>query len=353
MSNAGTDPASSLGPNRGRIASRGRVGRGRGRGKGSFRFPGSKPVDNNDPVTNSLEHPSTTSTSQNQSSEGDAKRKQMRKPDARRGSTTTPAPEPTADISAPRLVAREKELPPHIAGAAVDAESLVSRVRELAIGGHAHTSSMESRFTMSLNWADDEDDPDSLPDLDDWAPKPKSPTPDPTDPPETLQDATLQGSTQVDTQPTPPAPVIAGAPSQPSQSNAVEISISPIAEMSVVTKKPRAGLEASIWASPVPETTIHAASTPPKERRSRQNNSRSSASISRPGDLPFHPSSLSRGFESNGSPHNKTEERVRQPEPTPNPRKPHTRPIISTDAISRLSRTLGRDALRQQQSTTT
>lgn len=363
MSHAGADTISSPGPGRGRGAGRGRPGRGRGRGRGSSRFPGSKSLDSNDLSASSLEHQAGTSTSEGQALDGDAKRKPVRKVDARRGSASAAAPEIAADSSAPRLVTREKELPPHIAGAAVDAESLVSRVKELAISGHVHTSSMESRFTMSLNWADEEDDPDSLPDLDDWAPKPKTPLPEPVAPQEPPPEAVSQDtSKQVDEQPPATvmpapttvetiAPVVIEAPLQPPQDESLDTSVAPGAEISTVTKKPRAGLEASMWASSTPETSHPV--TPPKERRTRQNNSRGSASISRLSDLPFHPLNLSRGSESNGPTYNKPEERVRQPEPRPSPRKPHARPVISTDAISRLSRTLGRDVLRTQQSTTT
>jgi hypothetical protein len=363
MSHAAVDTTSNSGPGRGRGTSRGRPGRGRGRGRGSFRFPGSKSLDNNDPSASSPEHSGATTAPQGQSSDGDAKRKHVRKADGRRGSTNAAAPETTADSSAPRSVVREKELPPHIAGAAVDAESLVSRVRELAISGHAHTSSVESRFTMSLNWADEEDDPDSLPDLDDWAPKPKTPLPEPVVPQEPKPEAVLHDTSKsADAQPPPEAPtqatveelvpVVAEVTSKSPKDDSTETSAAPDARISTVTKRPRAGLEASIWASPTPEETSYIP-PPPKERRSRQNNSRGSASISRLSDLPYHPLNLSRGSELSGAIHTKSEEWARQPEPRPSPRKPHARPVISTDAISRLSRTLGRDALCTQQPTTT
>ena len=338
MSHPGGDTGSSPAAGRGRGVGRGRPGRGRGRGRGSFRFPGSKPSES--------DNVATLESSQAPPLDGDGKRKTVKKQGGRsRGSTNATAPDSAVESLAPR---REKELPPHIAGAAVDAESLVSRVRELAINGHAHTSSIESRFTMSLNWADEEDDPDSLPDLDDWA-KPKAPSPDPVVIQETLPETVvLENLTPARLEDIPPptaSPKPTMAASPPSTSVKEE-------ELSVVTKKPRQGLESSIWASSSPEATPDHPVSQQREKRPRQAPGRGSASITRLSDLPFHPSNIARTSESNGHVSNKSDERGGRPEPKTSPRKPHARPVISTDAISRLSRSLGRDSLRQPQPTT-
>lgn len=342
MSNTSGDIGPNLATGRGRGAVRGRPGRARGRGRGSFRFPGSKPIENDNAETHEQALP-----------EGDGKRKPSKKQGVRsRGSTNATAPESvvSADTSAPR---REKELPPHIAGAAVDAESLVSRVRELAINGHAHTSSIESRFTMSLNWADEEDDPDSLPDLDDWAVKPKVPSPEPVVVQQTISatavpQALVSSNTQTQDA---PAPVIADPP--PKDTGDVPLqNAAQGGEVSTVTKKPRVGLESSIWAAPSLETTPSLPISQ-REKRPRQASGRGSASMSRLEDLPFHPLNVARTSGSHSHVPSKSDDRASRSEPKTSPRKPHARPVISTDAISRLSRTLGKDTLRQQQPATT
>lgn len=66
-----------------------------------------------------------------------------------------------------------KEVPPHLAGPGLDADVLVNKVKALAT--HSNNSSVDSRYVpaMGLDWADEEEDPESLPDLSQWAvPKP-------------------------------------------------------------------------------------------------------------------------------------------------------------------------------------
>jgi hypothetical protein len=66
-----------------------------------------------------------------------------------------------------------KEVPPHLAGPGLDADALVNKVKALAT--HSNNSSIDSRYVpaMGLDWADEEEDPESLPDLSQWAiPKP-------------------------------------------------------------------------------------------------------------------------------------------------------------------------------------
>lgn len=337
MSHAGGDAGYNQAGGRGRGVGRGRPGRGRGRGRGSFRFPVAKSSE-----SDYVKPPETTASQA--PPDGDGKPKPTKKQGGRsRGSTHSTAPESIVDAtSAPR---REKELPPHIAGAAVDAESLVSRVRELAINGHAHTSSMESRFTMSLNWADEEDDPDSLPDLDDWAVKPKVPPPEPEKIQELPQDVHTSEISTVQEAP----PVVTKVSPKVTKDESIQIPPQHN-ESSTVTKKARKGLESSIWATPETPTSNPAAE---RVKPPRQAGGRGSASSTRLTDLPFHPLNVARASEPNDHVTTRSDDRRNRPESKTSPRKPHARPVISTDAISRLSRSLGRDSLRQQQPATT
>jgi len=262
----------------------------------------------------------------------------------------------TAD-AAPKP-ALEKELPPHIAGAAVDVGSLVSRVQELANNGHAHTSSVESRFSTHLNWADEEDDPDSLPDLDDWAIPSKAvdtsvtpkmaeeipakeeavaePAPEPAEQEET--------ATQEDTC-TPAKSEVAAIPETAPPKAATE---APSAHTPSIPKsQPRQGLEASIWASsPLPTTP------PPPDRTAMPRGRHMRSASYRPSsntNSGFQPTHFSRNSVANAtiSPH------PSQQDTKPSSRKPHSRPIISGAALATISRTLGKDSPRQPQSTPT
>lgn len=360
MSTVATDSPSALGspPMRGRGAGRGRSGRARGRGRGSFQFP---TTSRSETAAGDAEGVKPTSDNGHHSS-SEAKRRPFRKAsNARRASTTGPPPDgTTASVSS--KPALEKELPPHIAGAAVDAESLVSRVRELAINGHAHTSSVESRFSTHLNWADEEDDPDSLPDLDDWAipskvadapEKPRvteeaSPSQAAVSQPETEATADQEDSKEKDQSTTEDGkpnveltsnPALLQSPAEPTT----------VHEAPATPKsKARQGLEASIWASaPSPSSPPPNRTGAPRGRHARSASHRPPSNTNQT----FHPTHFSRNSVAN--PSDSPRASSQQEDSKSSPRKPHSRPIISGAALANISRTLGRDTSRQPQSTPT
>jgi len=124
--------------------------------------PASTPVSaSNAPVNQPSAHSSTANGSRGQP---------RRKSNASRG-TSGSHPPPTAPD--PPKSAPMKEVPPHLAGPGLDADVLVNKVKALAT--HSKNSSVDSRYVpaMGLDWADEEEDPESLPDLSQWAvPKP-------------------------------------------------------------------------------------------------------------------------------------------------------------------------------------
>jgi hypothetical protein len=359
MSTVATESTSALGsPSvRARGTGRGRPGRTRGRGRGSSQFQfhaSSKP----ETTTGSSEGVKAPSANGHLSS-SEGKRRPFRKAsNARRASTTAAQPDGvTANAQSASKPALEKEPPPHIAGAAVDAESLVSRVRELAINGHAHTSSVESRFSTHLNWADEEDDPDSLPDLDDWAipsksvdvsvtqkivediPAKQAAVAEPALEPAKQAETTTQEDTCVPTE-SEAAAVPEAVPSQV----ATEAAQAP----STPKSQPRQGLEASIWAS-----SPSLASPPPPNRTATPRGRHTRSASHRP------PSNTNPAFQPTHFSRNSVADATLSPQPPqqgdtkPSPRKPHSRPIISGAALANISRTLGKDSPRQPQSTPT
>jgi hypothetical protein len=121
--------------------------------------PASTPVSaSSAPVTQTPAPSATANTSRGQP---------RRKSNASRGTSGThPVPDP------PKSAAM-KEVPPHLAGPGLDADVLVNKVKALAT--HSTNSSIDSRYVpvMGLDWADEEEDPESLPDLSQWVvPKP-------------------------------------------------------------------------------------------------------------------------------------------------------------------------------------
>ena len=90
-----------------------------------------------------------------------------RKSNASRGTSGNHPPSST--VPDPPKSAAMKEVPPHLAGPGLDADVLVNKVKALAT--HSKNSSIDSRYVpaMGLDWADEEEDPESLPDLSQWA----------------------------------------------------------------------------------------------------------------------------------------------------------------------------------------
>lgn len=362
----------------GRSSAGARGGKGRGRGRGGFRFPA--PPSTDVEGTRLPPAPADAESQSSQPGNAESKRKPPRKANARRSFTSVSSSGPTADTESIPKQSLEKELPPHIAGAAVDAESLVSRVRELAIHAHAHTSSVESRFTMSRNWADEEDDPDSLPDLDDWALKPKP------------EDGNNSQRESVAIENTPLKQLSSGRdvilsdggtststnakPDLPSQ-NRASPSLEPVSVESLDNDS-RARAEypsATASASDRPnqkeipslpesenkpsrnEEKGSLVSSPttnregPRSKNLRQANNR--GRHSRIADLPFHPLNLSRSSPAKETSSQSPSNSRKPAEDKQNPRKHHTRPVISSDALARISRSLGRGGIQPQPTTTT
>lgn len=322
---------------------RGRPSRARGRVRGSFRFPSSNL---------STEYKDSVGDSESAGQAGltslDGIQTTSRNAEDRRSSTSSSGLVSSSDHPS-RLVARQKELPPHIAGVAVDADSLVSRVRELAINGHAHTSSMESRSTSrTLNWADEEDEPDSLPDLDDWVVGSKTIDTSLEVSSESKNIANTMESNGIDTVPTQELQVQKAQeeadenPQQPPPNQeAVNDDSKTVTTREVSHPRPFRGTEASIWArapSPPPNPN-------PKPRNERHGNPRSHARHA--SDRPLsNPSPKSAALPNQET----TVERTTTRTPT---RKPRARPVITSDALARISRTLGHDALRPSPAATT
>jgi hypothetical protein len=327
---------------RGRIG-RGRPSRARGRARGSFRFPASNlSTEYRDSVGDSEGAGQTAPTSL------DGGQAISRNAEDRRSSTSSSGLVSSSD-HASRLVARQKELPPHIAGVAVDADSLVSRVRELAINGHAHTSSMESRSTSrTLNWADEEDEPDSLPDLDDWVVGSKAADTSLEIPSEPNDAINTTNPDVIDTVPIQEPQVeevqdeTSKNPQLPPPSankEAVDNTVQNVSTREEPRTRPFVGTEASIWANaPSPPRK-----TNPKPRNERHGNTRGHVRHASDRPIPGPPP---------------RSEPLSNQEPTPvgsrtAARKPHARPVITSDALARISRTLGHDALRPSPAATT
>jgi hypothetical protein len=172
----------------GRNRSRGR-GRGRGRGNRAHgrRFTNGErdgashsvsqsaveqdvPADEPAPTPVSASSAQVTQTSAPSSTANGSRGQPRRKSNASRGSSGNHPPSTVPD---PPKSAATKEVPPHLAGPGLDADVLVNKVKALAT--HSKNSSIDSRYVpaMGLDWADEEEDPESLPDLSQWAvPKP-------------------------------------------------------------------------------------------------------------------------------------------------------------------------------------
>ncbi|KAG8826570.1 hypothetical protein FRC19_008612 [Serendipita sp. 401] len=317
---------------RGRGAARGRAGRGRGRGRPHSMSLSSKEEDNH-----STE--SVVATAYDQFNPASRRRP------SRGTATNVGAPVPSDDTAAFEPITstgrtREKELPPHIAGTAVDAQTLASRVQELAISGHAHSSSVESRFTMSLNWADEEDDPDSLPSLDDWkVSKPIIAS---------GEEETTEPVSSADN--TDESPIVheLGNDAPPSQAGTLALANEEDATSSLETAPdvpqqssdilPRqggsgGGMAASIWAPKSPIDTM-----PKKSDQQRLPNSRGRANHNHGTHrTPPHHHCI--------TPETPNDTKEAQPVGTTiRNRRPHARPIISSGALAQISRTLGQRA---------
>ncbi|CCA67008.1 hypothetical protein PIIN_00845 [Serendipita indica DSM 11827] len=329
---------------RGRNAGRGRPSRGKGRGRGTFRFPASKTT------ATSREHgPGDISTMGSRANPrgDDTRTRQSEKMAGNPETVADSIPSMNANEDSPSSKLSKRELPPHIAGAAVDGESLASRVRDLAISSHAHTGSIESRFTMSLNWADEEDDPDSLPDLDDWAIGPKvsvasqntfDPEPSfaPSDPREV--DATLRDPV-VDLATTP----LTKEPLPGGDKSAEHVENNPRMSPHRPSRS-GGGSAASIWAPkqqlPPPGSTHRG--------RGRQHTSRDSRDATRTRNTP--PPQAASLTQTIATPSEGERKSTRY---GTGAKKPHARPVISTDALARISRTLGAEVVRKEQPTAT
>jgi hypothetical protein len=355
MSTVATESPSALGSAsvRGRGTGRGRTTRARGRARGSFsfQFPASSRPDTTTGSDEAVKAPSANGHLS--SSEG--KRKPFtRAPNAPKAPTTAAPPEavtPTAAQSAAKP-AIEKELPPHITGPAVDAISLGSRVQELAINAHAHTSSVESRFSTHLNWADEEDDPDSLPDLDDWAipskfvdvpvsrkvveeiPAEEAAVAGPAVQPAKQEETTIQEDTCVPTNGEATA-AESQAEVEPPQ---VATEAAEVQKPATPKPRPRQGLEASIWASS-PSSTF----SPPPNRTAKPRGKHTRAASHRPPSSTkpaLQPTHFSRNSVANSTP---SPTPSQQEDTKPTTRKPHSRPIISGTALAALHRDLGKN----------
>lgn len=346
-------------PARGRGMGRGRAGRARGRGRGSSSFHVASKAES---VTGNGSGDGAKAPSVNGvASIPSARRTSFRKsPNARKSSTSVSSAD--AGIATITVATLEKELPPHIAGAAVDAESLVSRVKELAVNSHGHSSSMESRFSTHFDWADEEDDPDSLPDLNDWAipsskpidagrsqDKPREDIPPSVDTtqvgsePASLPEETSHHnfSTPSDHEEVNTVVTLDGA----GQQRYVSMASSPPPTASSLSSKPnrRQGLEASIWASSPPPPVSQPNPRPQRGRGHFRSASHRPPAHSNQSHRPTH---FSRKSVANHS------RSVSPPlDAKSSPRKPHTRPIISGAALASLSRTLDPKASHQKQST--
>lgn len=357
-----TTPASSTRGGRPSATTRG-GGRGRGRGRGGFRFP--QPPSTDVEGTRAPGFSADVDSQPSQSANADQpRRKPPRKANARRSFTSVSSSGPIVDTESVPKQSLEKELPPHIAGAAVDAESLVSRVRELAIHAHAHSSSVESRFTMSRNWADEEDDPDSLPDLDDWALKPKSR--DANIPQQEF--TTVPPETQLnDMKPVEDAPSNKDSMANLQSRDGTNHNPDPLDTDSadgIITEKSSAVAPIFDKADEKPAQAETSGLPPPEDKRlpkdpsgrggSRSKNTRQANNrgrTSRIADLPFHPLNLSRSSQAKDVGSQPSTE-SRKPEDKQNSRKPHSRPVISSDALARISRSLGRAAVQPPAATT-
>ena len=190
MSSEGTSPVNDT-PN-GRTRGRGR-GRGRGgrstRGQGGRLtngerdgpshsvsqsavgqdVPGDQPAAT--PVSAAASSAPVTQTPAPSSTANGSRGQPRRKSNASRGTSGNHPPSST--VPDPPKSAAMKEVPPHLAGPGLDADVLVNKVKALAT--HSKNSSIDSRYVsaMGLDWADEEEDPESLPDLSQWAvPKP-------------------------------------------------------------------------------------------------------------------------------------------------------------------------------------
>jgi hypothetical protein len=186
MSSEGTPPATDTpdgrGRSRGRGRGRGRGARGHGRrwstnGVGSEREGTSQPMSQSTagqdvPADELASTPVPASsapaaqTSALSSTVNGPRGKPRRKSNASRGSSSN---HPSSTVSDPPKPATTKEVPPHLAGPGLDADILVNKVKALAT--HSKNSSVDSRYVpaMGLDWADEEEDPESLPDLSQWA----------------------------------------------------------------------------------------------------------------------------------------------------------------------------------------
>ncbi|KAG8836224.1 5'-3' exoribonuclease 2 [Serendipita sp. 399] len=330
---------------RGRGAARGRTGRGRGRGR---------------PLSMSL-YLKETGEDENHALDSAAVTAHDQFPIASKRRPSHRTTNPRAPVISSDSIpmdgtgrTREKELPPHIAGAAVDAQTLASRVQELAISGHKHSSSMESRFTMSLNWADEEDDPDSLPSLDEWKiPKPIVTSGDEattgSEPSSQNQDTTSlpAASTHERTVDDVAPSSLSQADSTASQEalntvvNKDEDSIRSYTaphkntQQSIAAHGPPkvsgGGTAASIWAPNSSVTTaVKRGGQQRYATRGRTNHHGTPGSLSHqcvPSELPSD-----------------TKEAQPTSAPPVRSRRPHARPIISSDALAQISRTLGQRA---------
>lgn len=182
MSSEGTSPVTdtSNGRNRGRGRGRGRGRSNRGHGR---RFTNGERDGALHPVSQSTvgqdvlaDEPASTPVSASSapvtqtpapSSTANGSRGQpRRKSNASRG---TSGNHPPSIVSDPPKSAAMKEVPPHLSGPGLDADVLVNKVKALAT--HSKNSSIDSRYVpaMGLDWADEEEDPESLPDLSQWA----------------------------------------------------------------------------------------------------------------------------------------------------------------------------------------
>ena len=181
MSSEGTDTSNgrSRGRSRGRGRGRGNRGRGRARftnGADSERDGAPQPViQSNTGQDVAADVPASTPVSAPnapvaQISAPGSRGQPRRRSNASRGTSGNHPPPTVSDTSKSAAI---KEVPPHLAGPGLDADVLVNKVKALAT--HSKNSSVDSRYVpaMGLDWADEEEDPESLPDLSQWAvPKP-------------------------------------------------------------------------------------------------------------------------------------------------------------------------------------
>ncbi|KAJ7591212.1 hypothetical protein C8J56DRAFT_556532 [Mycena floridula] len=319
------------------------------------------------------------------------------------------------------LSAISRDVPPHLASPfdiGTDIDALVERVRAVAMAENRPTTP-----GSHIDWAGDDEDDDSLPDLDDWGVK-ASPTkkekdemispiivdglralPDPViklDVPEIESQRTLRGKSQRSSpsdgknahsveskpisnageqqrkpqvHPLPPKPVMNEAPVPVKSRGATPM-------RATFPRSPRADQPSSAGvstapASSSPETKKPQIEEPANDRPSQQVAQKPfsapsdvtqystfgseytpthnrSQTLGRP-EIPFNSrfsrsgSSTPRGSSFSAGHHSRTHSTP----PTGNNRTPHARPVISGDALARISRSLGGPSTPQAKSTVT